>query len=325
MVSAICPELPHPAGRGGRPPRSAPWAPAVERGRRARREVRVQQLLRRRAAGEDPEVRLRLLQPPRRGRDRGLGRHRLRPGLPGRLQVRDVGRRHLAVRRARHGPRLEETVWNNASGATGSGCSAVEPKPSWQTDTGCARRTDQRRGRGRRPRHRGRRLRHLRQRRGWQVFGGTRVAPRSSPPPTPCAGPPGPGAYPARYPYAAHRPGCTTSPRATTAPASCLPVHRGPRLRRPDRLGTPNGTGAFQATDHKVTITGPGTRHSPGERRSPRCGSRPGTRRPRGRCGTPPPGCHRACPSAPPAAPSPARRRPGGTTRSPSTRPTAPA
>jgi subtilase family serine protease len=33
--------------------------------------------------------------------------------------------------------RSSETVWNGA----GSGCSAYEPKPSWQTDTGCARRT----------------------------------------------------------------------------------------------------------------------------------------------------------------------------------------
>ena len=30
-----------------------------------------------------------------------------------------------------------ETAWSD----TGSGCSAYEPKPSWQTDTGCARRT----------------------------------------------------------------------------------------------------------------------------------------------------------------------------------------
>ena len=30
-----------------------------------------------------------------------------------------------------------ETAWNGA----GSGCSAFEPKPTWQHDTGCARRT----------------------------------------------------------------------------------------------------------------------------------------------------------------------------------------
>jgi hypothetical protein len=39
-----------------------------------------------------------------------------------------------------------ETVWNDtgspAGGATGSGCSAYEPKPSWQKDTGCTLRTD---------------------------------------------------------------------------------------------------------------------------------------------------------------------------------------
>jgi subtilase family serine protease len=37
-----------------------------------------------------------------------------------------------------------ETVWGSSSGGegTGSGCSAVEAKPSWQTDTGCSRRTD---------------------------------------------------------------------------------------------------------------------------------------------------------------------------------------
>jgi hypothetical protein len=33
--------------------------------------------------------------------------------------------------------RTSETVWSGA----GSGCSAYEPKPSWQTDTGCSRRT----------------------------------------------------------------------------------------------------------------------------------------------------------------------------------------
>jgi subtilase family serine protease len=33
--------------------------------------------------------------------------------------------------------RASETVWNGA----GSGCSAYETKPAWQTDTGCARRT----------------------------------------------------------------------------------------------------------------------------------------------------------------------------------------
>lgn len=37
-----------------------------------------------------------------------------------------------------------ETVWGSSAGGqgTGSGCSTVESKPSWQKDTGCSRRTD---------------------------------------------------------------------------------------------------------------------------------------------------------------------------------------
>jgi len=37
-----------------------------------------------------------------------------------------------------------ETVWNEPElpAATGSGCAKFEPKPSWQTDTGCSTRTD---------------------------------------------------------------------------------------------------------------------------------------------------------------------------------------
>jgi hypothetical protein len=35
-----------------------------------------------------------------------------------------------------------ETVWNDSLGATASGCSSGEPKPSWQSDSGCANRTE---------------------------------------------------------------------------------------------------------------------------------------------------------------------------------------
>jgi subtilase family serine protease len=37
-----------------------------------------------------------------------------------------------------------EEVWNEPaiSAGTGSGCTLLEPKPAWQTDTGCSRRTD---------------------------------------------------------------------------------------------------------------------------------------------------------------------------------------
>ena len=82
--------------------------------------------------GRDP-----VLQPPGR-RDHGLvRRRRLRRRVPGRVPVRDRGRRHDAdpgreqhLRRARR-----------PGADAGSGCSAYEPKPAWQTDTGCSRRS----------------------------------------------------------------------------------------------------------------------------------------------------------------------------------------
>jgi hypothetical protein len=56
--------------------------------------------------------------------------------------VTSVGGTYLTMS---NGARASETVWNDSIGATGSGCSAGEPKPSWQTDTGssgCANRTE---------------------------------------------------------------------------------------------------------------------------------------------------------------------------------------
>jgi len=47
-----------------------------------------------------------------------------------------------SLTRASNARGWSETVWYNGPGSgTGSGCSAYMPKPSWQTDTGCARRT----------------------------------------------------------------------------------------------------------------------------------------------------------------------------------------
>lgn len=43
-----------------------------------------------------------------------------------------------ALKRASNSRGWEETVWSG----TGSGCSAYEPKPVWQHDSGCSRRTD---------------------------------------------------------------------------------------------------------------------------------------------------------------------------------------
>ena len=56
--------------------------------------------------------------------------------MAGVFAVRHRGRWYVArARGQRRG--WSETAWNGA----GSGCSAYEPKPALQTDTGCARRT----------------------------------------------------------------------------------------------------------------------------------------------------------------------------------------
>ena len=52
------------------------------------------------------------------------------------------------MERAKNARGWSETVWGEAKetrpveAGTSSGCSAYEPKPAWQTDTGCAKRTD---------------------------------------------------------------------------------------------------------------------------------------------------------------------------------------
>jgi len=52
-----------------------------------------------------------------------------------------VGGTHLTTASNARG--WTETVWNTSSSeGTGSGCSPYETKPTWQTDTGCSRRTD---------------------------------------------------------------------------------------------------------------------------------------------------------------------------------------
>ncbi|MGA2319398.1 MAG: IPT/TIG domain-containing protein [Solirubrobacteraceae bacterium] len=49
-----------------------------------------------------------------------------------------------SLQRASNSRGWSESVWNEPERAigTGSGCSKFEPKPAWQTDTGCAKRTD---------------------------------------------------------------------------------------------------------------------------------------------------------------------------------------
>jgi hypothetical protein len=136
-----------------------------------------------------------------------------------------------------------ESVWNGS----GSGCSINEPKPSFQQDTGCSRRTiadvaavadpntgvavyDSYGSGG-----------------GWQVFGGTSASSPIVASVFAMATAPG-GVYPVQYPYA--NPGAlfdvTTGSNGSCATAYLC--HGGVGYDGPTGLGTPNGVSAFGPT-----------------------------------------------------------------------------
>jgi Putative Ig domain len=157
-----------------------------------------------------------------------------------------------------------ESVWNTSSTeGTGSGCSAYEPKPAWQTDTGCSKRTvsdvsavadpntgvavyDSWGSNG-----------------GWNVYGGTSVASPLIASVYALAGTAASGSNPAQYPYqhTADLYDVTTGKTATCSPAYLCTAETG--YDGPTGLGTPDGTGAFTSgtttTGNTVTVTSPGS------------------------------------------------------------------
>jgi hypothetical protein len=115
-----------------------------------------------------------------------------------------------------------ETVWHNATGAPGSGCSLYEPKPLFQKDTGCDMRTvadvaavsDPSTGVAVYDSYGIAGF-------GWSVYGGTSVAAPIITGVYAAAGAPAPGTYPNAYPYA-HRAALndvTSGDNGTCAPA----------------------------------------------------------------------------------------------------------
>ena len=138
-----------------------------------------------------------------------------------------------------------ESVWSTSSTeGAGSGCSAFETKPSFQTDTGCTRRTVadvsavadpatgvavyDSFGSG-----------------GWTVFGGTSVSSPIIASVFAMASPPVANAYPNQYPYAdaAGLFDVTTGHTATCSPSYLCTAGAG--YDGPTGLGTPNGVAAF--------------------------------------------------------------------------------
>nr|WP_037600475.1 S53 family peptidase [Streptacidiphilus rugosus] len=141
-----------------------------------------------------------------------------------------------------------ESAWSTSSTeGTGSGCSAYEAKPGWQTDSGCSRRTiadvsavaDPATGVA---------VYQSYGANGWQVYGGTSVGAPLIAAVYADAGTSQP-AVPAADPYhaAATVPGALNDV-TTGATTSCSPSYlcaAGPHYDGPTGLGTPQGLTAF--------------------------------------------------------------------------------
>ncbi|MEW2041638.1 putative Ig domain-containing protein, partial [Streptomyces sp. NPDC005534] len=156
-----------------------------------------------------------------------------------------------------------ESVWKtNSTEGTGSGCSAYDTKPSWQTDTGCSRRMESDVSAVADPAT-GVAVYDTYGGSGWAVYGGTSASSPIIAGVYALAGTPGSADYPAKYPYS-H----TSSLYDVTSGnnGSCSPSYfctAGTGYDGPTGWGTPNGTAAFTAgttTGNTVTVTSPGNR-----------------------------------------------------------------
>ncbi|MET9865299.1 S53 family peptidase [Streptomyces sp. NPDC006386] len=140
-----------------------------------------------------------------------------------------------------------ESVWSTSSTeGTGSGCSAYDTKPAWQTDTGCARRTiadvsavadpatgvsvyDTYGADGQ----------------GWATYGGTSASAPIIAAVYALAGTPSSGSYPAKFPYAntSALNDVTSGSNGTCATSYFCTARTG--YDGPTGWGTPQGLGAF--------------------------------------------------------------------------------
>ncbi|MER6105999.1 carboxypeptidase regulatory-like domain-containing protein [Streptomyces sp. NPDC001832] len=131
-----------------------------------------------------------------------------------------------------------ESAWNLA----GSGCSRYVPKPSFQQDTGCARRTTADVSAVADPStgvavYDG----------GWRVFGGTSASAPIIAAVYALAGTPEAGSAPNSYPYSAQP--SALNDVTSGSNGSCTPgylCNGGPGYDGPTGLGTPNGLAAFR-------------------------------------------------------------------------------
>jgi hypothetical protein len=140
-----------------------------------------------------------------------------------------------------------ETAWPDS----GSGCSAYEPKPAWQHDTGCGKRSIADVSADADP-NTGVALYDTMDASGWGVSGGTSVATPIIAAVYALAGAPAAGSYPASYPYGATSAlNDVTSGSNGACGGSYLCTAR-PGYDGPTGLGTPSGVSAFDAGPHGI-------------------------------------------------------------------------
>ncbi|MFI6474231.1 putative Ig domain-containing protein [Streptomyces sp. NPDC050516] len=173
--------------------------------------------------------------------------------------VTSVGGTSLS--RASNARGWSESVWGTSSGGqgAGSGCSAYDPKPSWQHDTGCAKRTvadvsavaDPATGLA---------VYDSYQASGWNVYGGTSASSPIIAGVYALAGTPAANTNPASYPYA-HTGSLNDVTSGANGSCGNYLCKAGAGYDGPTGLGTPNGTAAFTggtSTGNTVSVTNPG-------------------------------------------------------------------
>ena len=154
-----------------------------------------------------------------------------------------------------------ETVWGSSSGGegTGSGCSADDPKPSWQTDTGCSKRTDNDVAADANP-NTGLAVYDTYSEGGWLEVGGTSASSPIIASTFALAGTPASGTYPSSYIYkhTSDLYDVTSGANGSCSPAYLCTAEVG--YDGPTGWGTPDGVAAFSngTTANTVTVTNPG-------------------------------------------------------------------
>ena len=155
-----------------------------------------------------------------------------------------------------------ESVWGSSAGGegAGSGCSSYDPKPSWQTDTGCSKRTVADVSAVADP-NTGLAVYDSYGASGWQVYGGTSASSPIIASVYALAGTPASGTTPASYPYAHTGSLNDVTSGANGSCSSSYLCTAKAGYDGPTGLGTPNGTAAFtngSSTGNTVTVSNPG-------------------------------------------------------------------